>query len=791
MMRKIFLFLLLSTMVLRSIAQEYIHGTVTSKGGKPITGAAVTVLQSNDSIAGIRSETDKNGYYKITMNKVVTHLSVSKQGFLTEIAGVSSTDTVLNIIMTLVKSLDEVVITERRKLIEEKADRTVFNLEKSVVAQGGDALEAIKKMPGVQVQQQQINISGLGGVSIMVNGRMQHLSGDELIQFLRSIPANNLSKIELITSPGAKYDAAGNSGIINLVTRKNLKEGFSGSIAGRYHRNTFNSASGSTSLQYRKGKFNFYTNDNTDDNNLLYTNRVDFKYNDERWNRTVLTDYNSKNTRIQAGVDYELRKDMTLGAVYTQGFGGNDGKDHVQARQFRAPIQPDSVIRSESATRERFRHKRTANVNYEWRIDTTGKKLNISTDYFSQEVWKERNFNISNYQASGIEVSETKLKIFESPAIDIRSANADLELPYTVLDIQMGGKMSFTNNKAGFIFQRLLPNGFTTDSSKSNRFHYSEQIQAGYINMKKKIEKVEIVAGIRTERTLARGMTPDGTTNFNRDYTQLFPSFSTSYKLNEHHNFVFSYMRRIERPGYSQLNPFKMYFTENTYQQGTPGLQPALSNSFRISWYMNAKYHLRLRVNQVNNYFDRIYFTDTVADATVVTRMNLGSAWMYVANFSFSEDPADWWNLNGEVSATYNRFLLGAYGRANTYEGWSGWMELNNTFYLNKKKTLIAELNGYYYSPRQKDYKLWRSMRNINGGFKALLLNKTLMAGIVFDDPFATSAWHQTNKETGTTEYSYDDERSVGVSMSYRFGNKNLKGRRDKSEAIEEIQRAR
>jgi hypothetical protein len=233
-----------------------------------------------------------------------------------------------------------------------------------------------------------------------------------------------------------------------------------------------------------------------------------------------------------------------------------------------------------------------------------------------------------------------------------------------------------------------------------------------------------------------------------------------------------------------------MYFTENLYQQGTPGLLPAISNSFRLSWYLNAKYHLRLRVNQVNNYFDRIYFTDTVAGATVATRANLGKAMMYIVNFSFSQNLAKWWDLNGEASATYNQFLLNAYGHENTYQGLSGWMELNNTFYLNKKKTLIAELNGYYYSPRQKDYKLWREMHCIMGGVKALLLDKALAVGVAFADPFATSGWYQTNKEIGTAEYSYDDERSVSVSLSYRFGNKNLKAK-NRAEATEEIQRAK
>ncbi len=645
-------------------------------------------------------------------------------------------------------------------------------------------------MPGIQVQQQQISIGGNGSISIMMNGRLQHISGDELMQYLRSIPAANLSKIELITAPGAKYDAAGGGGIINLVTKKNLKEGISGSAAARYSRNTFNSTSGNLSLQYRKGKFNFYTNDNVSTGKLLYTNKVDFSYERQQWNRSINTGYSNKEKRMQFGADYELAKNMILGVVYTRGSGGNDSKEDVTATQFRKPVYEDSLIRSASSSHEVYKHKQAANINYEWRIDTMGKKLSVSADYFSQEMLKEKNFNIDNTADGAATVNLTRLKINQTPAIDIRSVNADLELPYSFAAISLGGKVSVTDNDAGFVFQRLQPSGYETDSARSNQFLYREQIQAGYLSMKKNIKLFELVAGIRAERTIANGKTPGGTTNFDRDYMQLFPSGSISYKMNEHHNFVFSYMRRIERPNYGQLNPFKMYFTENTYSQGTPGLMPAIANNFRLSWYMNSRYHLYFRINQVNNYFDRVYFTDTAAGATVATRTNLGNAMMYIAGFSFSQSPARWWDLYGELSCTYNRFVLNAYGSQNTYDGWSGWIEINNTFYLNKKKTLIAELNGYYYSPRQKDYKLWKAMQNISGGIKALLLNKALAVAIAFDDPFATSVWYQTNKAIGTKEYSYDDERSVSVSMSYKFGNRNLKAK-NRYEATEEIQRAR
>lgn len=792
-MRQFILTILFISTVEAIYAQQHITGKISDENGNPLSGAIISMLNSNDSSLQKTAIADKLGNYTIEKPELSTALiKIEQDGFITQLKSINEKDSVVNFVLIQTQALGEVIITDRKKLIEEKADRTVFNVEKSAVAFGGDALEAIKKMPGVQVVQQQIKVAGNSGVSIMVNGRLQHLSGDELIQFLRSVPANNISKIELITSPGAKYDAEGNAGIINLVTGKNIKDGLSGSISANYNRNSYGSPSGSLSLQYKTGKFNFYSNDNIGEWNWLYTDEASLFYTNQKWEQTVKNEYSNKNARGQIGVDYALKKNMTIGFIYTKGFAGNDSKEHISSSQFRNSVSSDSLIRSEGTMHEVYKGKHTANANYEWKIDTMGKKLSVSTDYFSQKLSRERNFDVKNFSRSEVSPNdETQNRIYENPAITIRSANADLDLPYSSLQILLGAKTSFVDNGRDFIYRRKITTDYKTDSSKSNRFLYKEQIHAGYASARKNIKNLEMDAGVRVEHTQTTGFTLGTQNIFKKDYTQLFPSANIKYKLNEHHNFVFSYTRRIERPSYNFLNPSRIYYTENSYQQGNPTLQPAIANNFRLSWLINAQYHIKLRVNQVNNYFDRIYFTDSSAGISIVSRANLGKAMFYVLDFSFSKNLAKWWELNGEASGVYNQFWLNAYGSENVYNGFSGWVELNNTFYLNKTKTLIAELNGYYYSPRQKDYKLWKEMQNINGGIKALLLDKTLTIGLAFDDPFAVSSWMQINKENGTREYSYDDERSVSLSVSYRFGNKNLRGKREKLETIEEIQRAK
>jgi hypothetical protein len=164
-------------------AQQNIKGKVTDKGNKPIPGTVISLLNSGDSSLVKMSITDKNGYYTIARTgESQLLIKAEKERYTTQILPAGSSDSIVNFELTAVKALDEVIITSRKKLIEEKADRTVFNIENSVVAFGGNALEALKKMPGVQVQQQQIKIGDNSGVNIMLNGQLQHLAGDELVQ---------------------------------------------------------------------------------------------------------------------------------------------------------------------------------------------------------------------------------------------------------------------------------------------------------------------------------------------------------------------------------------------------------------------------------------------------------------------------------------------------------------------------------------------------------------------------------------------------------------------------------
>lgn len=785
-----FLSILLLSLSTTSFGQQY-FGQVFSNKKLPVNGAQVSLYKKADSTILGQTITDEKGYFSIKANNnAPCLLKTEAWGYITlwQEAKTGSNE----IILKTDNKLSEISITARKPVIEQKVDRTIFNVENSASTAGTDAYTLLKKTPNVQLMQGQIMVAGKSGVAIMFNGRLQQLSGDDLTQFLHSIPSDNISKIEVITTPGAKYDAEGNNGIINIVTKRNLSDGFKGSLSVDCTRNHYYSPSANTSLLYHSKHLNLFVNAGSNTWNWLFTSRAHMNYGDESRFQKIDQEYSIRNSRIQIGGDYSITPKSILGFAYTKGFGGTDSKEHVSTDIFGTSFIPDSTIRTEGTTHDRYKGKHTANLNYEYKIDSTGKKLNIDADYFTQQSNRNRDYVVTNYigeQADTATASQNRIS--SGYTINISSLKADLELPYSFARLSVGAKAAMVSNDGYLTYFTASQGEYIADSNRANHFLYDEKIYAAYINAQRALGKIDLQAGLRAEYTWNRGYTPATNEIDERSYLNLFPSFKLLYKYKDESSLAFTYQRRINRPSYNQLNPFRFYYTENSYTEGNPQLQPSFSNILELSWFIDRNNIIRFKTNLTNNYWDRLYFTDSATNSTVVTRMNVGSATYYSLNYNLEYSVAKWWDLSGNIGLEYSNFRMTGYGQDKHYEGYSAWIDISNSFYLNKKKTLLADLHAYYYSPRQKDYKRWDEMSTIDGGIRALLMHKNLILGVSFEDPFAKAFWLQTNLENGTSEYTYDDARIVTISATFKFGNNKLKARKDRLDNNEEIMRAR
>jgi outer membrane receptor protein involved in Fe transport len=772
--------------------QYTIQGKITTADNAALKNALASVLQEKDSTVLASAIADKNGNFKISSQlSAGLLLKVEATGFTPWYGRPNDNmqQQQMDVVLQKNKLLSEVVVTSRKPVYEQKADRTIYNVENSATATGTDAWGTLRKTPGVLIMGNSVTIAGKGAVGVMINGRMQQVAGEDLAQLLRSIPSDNLSKIEVITTPPAKYDAEGNMGLINIVTKKNPKQGFKGSITGAYKRNALSSPSLSTSMSYGSEKFNITCNANAGVYAYKYVNRTNSYYGSQKWEQVLISGYASKTARVLVAADYKLRKDMTIGIVASEAMNTLDFPDSMVSKIYNGSVQPDSIIRTKGESHDKFMGKHSLNLNYEWRIDEQGKKLNIDADYYSHKGTRLREFDVYSYQAGGDVLSGVSNRMGGSPSVDIRSIKADLELPFKFAKIGTGVKASEVHNVADNIHELLVNEVYTTDFTRTNTFEYKEQIQAAYVTAQRKIGKVDIQAGLRAEHTHTEGYSPTLSQTDINDYTQFFPSGYVQYSLNDNHSLNLNYSRRINRPAYGFLNPFRLYYSQNAFAEGNPYLRPSYRNGMELGYVYKGKYFFKAFASQTNNYWDRIIETDTVTSITRYTRANIGRGQWSGIGASTVVNPYKWWEFRVSLNLEHNDFKLRHFNRTDHLNSTFPWADMNHSFVLDKKKTLTAELYAYYYGQRQKDYKIWGEMSMVNIGIRKTVMNNNMILALNFDDIFAKAYWYQTNIVNGTTEYSYDNEQGVRFSLTWKFGNKNIKGKRDKA-ALEEIQRA-
>lgn len=777
-------------------AQYRVSGKIMDVKGVPITFATAVLQSSKDSSILQSAYTDSTGAFTIEAAEIKnTFLKAVAVGYRTQIktftanAGQATVDFEMH---TTDKELKGVTVTASKPVIERKADRTVFNVESSVSSAGADALELLKRSPGVRVNNTDISIVGKSTVSVMVNDRLVQLSGDELAGLLKSMPAETISKIEVITAPPAKYDAAGNAGIINIVTKKQQKNGINGSATAAYEQHVAGGLHGNGNFNARYGKLNVYGN-----GNLFSLNRYPYEeytafYPEQKM--VQVNDQKRRNVfgRFQAGMDYALNDKNIIGVSYVHGWGGPErfSNENIMMNAYNNTTgNLDSFVHT-IAEGTNYGRRDVFNANYEWRIDTGGKKLNVDFDYFTRTGRVRRDFITDDYLAdntpTGISSSN---QTFGKQVINWGSGKADMDWPTRIAKFSFGGKLSFVHNISDNVFKYLNGTDFQMDPNKTNSFDYTENTQAIYASAQKSIQKWEMQVGLRGENTQSKGYSPTLNQTVTNNYFKLFPSVFVQYNMNDKNNFNFNYTRRIYRPDFWQMNPFRSYTTNNAYEQGNPFLQPSFSTNFELGYTYKSKYTFTLFSEYVNNYCTRVSMIDTLNNMFIFTTINAGNYYSYGARANAIVNPFKWWECNLQLNAYYAKFNPTVYKQPYDNSKPTFYFETDNTISFNKNKTLLAEASFFYNTSQVADVDVQKPFWNLGLGFKALLMNKQLVLGVNSYDIFKTDRAQFTNAYNGTLQNLYFDERNIRFSITWKFGNSNVQQARERK-ADEDAKRA-
>ncbi|MDF7820697.1 outer membrane beta-barrel family protein [Runella sp. MFBS21] len=770
---------------------------------KPIEFATVALFRERDSSLVKGTLSDTSGVFifeKIVEGKY--YLTASIIGYKSMIVRniIVSEKTQILPVITLeseAQMIETVTVTAKKPLVEQQIDRTVLNIENSILAEGNTALELLEKAPGVTLDDDgNIALKGRTGVAVMLNGKLTYLSQRELTTLLRGTPSGAVSKIEIIANPSAKYDAAGNAGMINIVLKKSDKVGANGSIYANLARSRANRYGTGINLNYRNGGFNIYGSyDHAFRGEVEYVSYTRRFHDGKSGNVPLRTSYQNTTTNeplytnnYKAGVDFAANEKNIFGLLINGSFGTYINDNMTTNRLVSASGQLLSLPQTYNYNREQW-NSAAFNFNYVHKPTRKNSELsmdlNYSVNHNRSALTMDTRYLTQENTSSGV----YSLRRGNAPSLTyVYVGKVDYVHPFDEKSkLEMGWKSSYVEVDNNLKYDTLKNEQWIPDPSWSNHFKYQETIHAGYINYQKSFGKLNVQVGLRGEKTQTIGAQVTTDSVVKRSYFQLFPSLFVSNTFNDVHSAQLSYSRRIERPDYADLNPFRFFRDPFLYYEGNPFLRPELTHSVEVSHIYKGQWTTTLNYSYTSDVMNWMMGQVDSLNTTFQSPQNLRSFINYGISFTASVQPTHWWSLNSFANVFRNEYRGDQKG-GNLNNGiWTFSLNIQNTFQLGKGYS--AELSGYYNSKSVYGVFVTKGFYAVSVGAQKNLFNKKGTLKIVVNDVFQTRQRRQTARYENLDMNGHIrfDSRMVTFSFSYRFG-KDMTPARKRKSGSEDIQ---
>jgi len=800
-MRK-FGLLLMSFLVAAAGFAQQISGNVKDQQGKALSGTTVSLLNAKDSSVNKLAVSNNDGHFSFNPIKQGKYLvSVSHVGYakgyspVFEFSGAGEANVPAMELGKAAAELKGVTVSSKKPMVEVKADRTILNVEGTINATGSDALELLRKAPGVTVDKDDnLSLSGKNGVQVYIDGKQTPLTGADLANYLKSLQSSQIESFEIITNPSAKYEAAGNAGIINIRLKKNKAYGFNGSVYAGWNIATYPKYNTGASLNYRYkkinvfGSFNYNKNKNENIFNLYRTTSADSSFDQH----SVMTNRN-ENKGFKAGIDYYATRKSTFGIMANGNF--SDTRFNNMSKTDIAYMPSKIVDRLLIANNSSEGSRDNVNFNLNYRFaDTSGHELNVDADYGFYNGKNNQYQPNNTYDPSGSLEQKEVYNTLTPYEIDIYSLKADYEQRFKKGRLGYGGKLSYV--KTDNTFQRFFQTNSGSIEDNHNNFHYTENINAGYVNYNRQFKGVMLQAGVRLENTHSKGHSVgfryDYATGNNiaidslldRDYTNLFPSASVTFNKNPMKQWSLSFSRRIDRPSYQNLNPFEFNLDKYTFQRGNPNLQPQYTNSVGITNIYKYKLTTTLNYSHVNDVFTTIPKSE--GTKAFITSENLANQDIVSLNVSYPFQHK-WYSLFFNINSYYSHYKGTIPDYSVDVEVVSFNAYAQQSFKL--AKTTTAELSGFYTAPSiwQGAFKT-KGLGSLDVGVQQQLFKGKVTAKATVTDVFKTFHWSAVNEASGQDIHvnGHWESRQFRLNLTYRFGSNQVKQARQRKTSLEE-----
>jgi hypothetical protein len=766
----------------RMTAQSEIKGSITTEKGEPASFVPLLLLDTLQGSKARYTLSDENGQYSIRGLKQGNYLlQVKALGFedyksnLQQVDGKRETVILLPFVLTP-KSLQlrEVSVSAQKALFRQTSDRLIYYVENSIASQGGDALDALKNTPLIKLDENNNTIAMIGKsqLRVMVNGRMLNLSGAELMAWLRATPNDNIASIEIITTPPARYDAEGNSGLLNIVLKKNPEEGFQGTISNATTQRTYLSNNSSLNLNHQSKKWT-----STATAGYQYSKIKAFEGYDNRFDNgfSNLGSQNknteSKDFSSNLNLSYKLNSKSDLALVYSLNqwsFLSSDKSYRDFAKDGTLLARLDNTGRGE--LKGIFQQ---AGLYATRQLDSSGKSAEIGMLH----IWNEMSQNRVN-QSTENGISETVKNLSEN-RYGIWIGSVDFNLPFKLVKVQAGSRLSIFENRSMLRFNTLMAGQEIQDPNRSNDFNFDEAISAAYFSAEKNLgSKWVVQGGLRYEYTSNNGSDNQNKKITRRRYGNFFPGFFFTFNAAENQSWTLRYSRRVNRPVMDQLNPFRWYINPASYVEGNPYLQPAFIHNLELSFSNNNNLSANIfySITKSSAGYIPVFIADgSISYLTTLNALDVEQFGLY-SNYVFTAIKG----LQSEISGSF--FKTSSSTRISdkvpSLEGYGASISLQNSVKIGSAHTLFLNLDQNLRTVQ--DNMKTEPYNFASAGYRLGLRQGKLRMALIFsallskNRKIAYTQFLPAGRAGGVNEYDYT---SLRFSLSYRFGNEKVSSR--------------
>ena len=770
-----------------------IAGKVAGANQATINSASISLLKAKDSSVIKMSVASKEGRFAfenlpagkyLLLATAVGHVKKYSKPF--DLSDGATMEAEAIVLAPVTKELGTVTVTASRSPVEQKIDRIVVNVDASITNAGTNALDVLEKSPGIVVDKDgNISLKGKSGVIVMMDGRPTYLGATDLANLLRSMPAAQLDQIEIMTNPPARFDASGNSGVINIKTKKNKQFGYNGSINLGYGIGRYAKFNESANFNYRNRKINFFSSVNYNNNKGFNNLDIQRRFRDES-TKEVTSNFvqesrmlfRPRSYSVRAGMDYFVSKKTTIGVV-VNGFINPATRENSNWTDISDQIGNFTGQTRAAMDQEQKWKSFSSNLNLRQLIDTSGSELTADLDYVVYDSRNNQQMINSYFDQVGNPTEKADTLLGNLPQnIKIYSGRVDFIKPMKKgRRFEAGIKSSYVKTDNNAIYDSVTYGVIVHDLGRSNHFIYEENINAAYAQFSSPItKKWSAQLGLRLENTNAKGNQLTTGETFDREYTQLFPTAYLQYTHNKANTFVLNYGRRIRRPDYESLNPFINFIDRYTYQQGNPNLRPQFSHNIELSHSFRSFLTTTVSYFRTKDIIQNVLEQNTEKNETFVRRANIAKQAQIGLSINANTPITKWWRSSVYLNV-YNNKFDGIVN--NTYISVSATsFTMNGSQTFTFAKTWNAEINGFFRSAGVQGVLKTKPFGMIAAGIGKQVMKGKGTLRLSIRDIFYTQRFRAESRY-GNVDAEFQearDSRVLNLNFTYRFSKGKMNG---------------